>query len=190
MSKKKNSYFFMAFPHKILAMKKTNSAALTKLKPMQSPMRPPQLAMKLISGSFTDLWNLEHTQCIVVPWCCLVMKGFLKYTVTRSMLSSAYPPRLSIMPAEIKMVPFPMLNGLLSSLSGPRCQFLVQRDLTTFVLVYGRLLIFNNDSVRFLKSFVIWVLIRIIWRVIWPCKNDCQPVFPEMQCTYSLFAKL
>ena len=57
------------------------------------------------------------------------------------------------------MVPFPMLNGLISPSSvrpGPRRQSLVQRDLATFVLVYGRFLIFNKDIVRFLKSFVIW----------------------------------
>ena len=27
-------------------------------------------------------------------------------------------------------------------------------------------------------------------RFIWPCKSDCQPIFPKMQHTYSLFEKL
>ena len=27
-------------------------------------------------------------------------------------------------------------------------------------------------------------------RFIWPCKSDCQPIFPKMRRTYSLFAKL
>ena len=27
-------------------------------------------------------------------------------------------------------------------------------------------------------------------RFIWPCKSDCQPIFPKIQRTYSLFEKL
>ena len=50
----------MPFFQKILARKKIPSAALTKLKPIQRPIRPPQLAMKLMRGSLTDLSNLEQ----------------------------------------------------------------------------------------------------------------------------------
>ena len=29
-----------------------------------------------------------------------------------------------------------------------------------------------------------------ILRFIWPCKTDCQPIFPKIQRTYSLFCKI
>ena len=42
-------------------------------------------------------------------------------------------------------------------------------------------------KILFLKAYK-WMYNKL--RFIWPCKSDCQLIFPKMQRTYSFFAKL